>query len=100
LFSTCAIQKQQSRKRLPVRRNGDVPLIGQKRKKSLYFRLAHLLRMFLVVKENETLHPMHISLLGAQTEMAIANALTQLIEQFWWRRRCDGIHGLICLCLK
>jgi hypothetical protein len=40
--------------------------------------------MAFVMKENETLDPVDIGLFRAQTVMAIADALAQLVKEFRW----------------
>jgi hypothetical protein len=44
------------------------------------------------MKGKETLDPVDISLFRAQTEVAVADALAELVDEFWRLWVCDGIH--------
>ena len=76
------IEEQQGRKRLVLRRSGDLFLDRQMRQKGVYLRFAHLGGMAQVVKMAIPLYPMAIGLLGSGAVVARTHGLAKPIKQF------------------
>ncbi len=82
-----AVQKQQGRQRLVLRRSRHMALHRQMRQKSLHLRRPHPGRMALAMKQDEALGPVNILGLGAYAVMAQTDALPQQVQQL---RRCGA----------
>lgn len=76
-----AVEEEQRAVRLVLRGGGDFLLHGQVREEGLDFGRAHVLRVALVMKEDEALDPMDVGLLGARGVVLAANGLADLVEQ-------------------
>jgi hypothetical protein len=82
LLQDLAIQKQQRAKSLILRGSGHLAFRGQMSQKLAHLLCAHFVRMPFAVKEDETLNPIQIDLLGAQGIMLEADGLTDPIKEF------------------
>ncbi|MBT9166265.1 MAG: hypothetical protein DDT25_00948 [Chloroflexi bacterium] len=82
-----AVQKQQGRQRLILRRSRHMALHRQMRQERLHLRRPHPGRMALAMKQDEALGPVDILRLGAYAVVAQTDALTQQFQQL---RRCGA----------
>jgi len=75
-----AVEEQQSRQRLLVRRCRHVPRVGEPEKEFLNFIRPQYRRVAAVMKSNKGAHPIDINLLSPYAVVQIADALAKLVE--------------------
>ena len=90
------VQEEQRRQGLLVRGRCDLALGGQPGEKGLDFGLRQLGRVAQIVKANESTHPVHVGLFGAQAVVHVADLLAQEVEQArtWGVWRAGGAGGV------
>lgn len=88
-----AVEKQNRRQRLVLRRSRDVLAHRKVGEKRLDHRRTHVAGMAFAMMQNEAAYPVGVSLLGTQAVMLDATAFTHLIQQ---ARRLGGLHGVVC----
>ncbi len=79
--------------------SGYLTFVRQKRQKSSYFCLAHLLRVLLIVEDNEAIDPINVRLFGSVAHMPETHRLSYLVQQFGFLSHTlsvfHSIYGII-----
>ena len=82
MLQDLAIQKQECAKSLVLRGRSHVAFHGQMGQDLAHLLCAHFVRMPFAMKEDETLNPIRVDLLGAQGIMLETDGLTDPIKEF------------------
>jgi hypothetical protein len=76
-----AVQEEQTRKRLVLRRRRHLAVNGQRRQELFEFRRAHLFWVAVVVKPDEPANPVQIRLFGPIAHVPRPDAIPDLIQK-------------------
>jgi hypothetical protein len=96
-----AVEEEQRRQRLLVRRGRHAPGVGQPGEERLELAAAHGCRVAQAMESDKSAHPVDISLFRSYAVVQIANALAQLIEHLdgfqGWQRWVAAFHNFLVL---
>ena len=100
-FEHLPVEEDQGSQGLPMGRRGDPSAIGQPAQKRLDLGRSHVAWVAQPMETDKPTHPVDIRALGAQTIVAIAQPLPNLVEQAGgaqgWELRGGGFHGWLLL---